>query len=1003
MNKELKKYISVFLLFSFLFSLISPYSSYAIFDGVREGTYWDGDWQSGHCNTGSISFDPFVSNDDITWQMSNPVCIGFMTGVGLTMMGAGKLTDILCEPNNINGKARYQAQKAGNQVPDIPALTPNVAYKLAYRAGFCAATASDIAFYSFPGGQGQQALAITDTAKCCGGYAIYAAAVGVAVGVLRSIHSYSDKAFKNVRVCGSAWNSWKSFDVNGDPASSGELYWRRGGYSGSYQHCLESVFIYGQDVCNLANSNGISYADIGVRNKLYREYIYGGKEYEDSKCKNPSTISANDFGYDSDYQRYYMKGAGVMSNYACYRFLIKNNDPEYREAYECCKERSQNTICLDSGNDSVFCESGKKCDIKLEKFGSGAEVIPVTYQISFAKTDNNFLCAETYSVCPYNHKLGGGTEVSQYIKDAYQRPTSRKSNYCQVMNHCAKVPILPYVKINTLTNAFISSSCKDMKGSSQNTYSYNAQITPLKKITNFSAPIAECFKETLQNMLLNKAGDSKCRNPDESPDSKGNCKSGYFYEKGNYLNTKSPFVKVQDALKFIIKMVLTLSIAFFGAMTLLGAGSLEKKKLLGYIMKIGLITYFALGTGWQDVLVEGVTSTSTYLGDIMMNIDDRGGRFSNKSDGCIFPKYNSKLESKDVAYYDNPQYPKGLEYLKIWDTLDCKLVRALGLGPDANVPNLVLMIVAGLFTGAFGLVFLFGAFLFAVMFFSLILKALHMFLMSTVTLVILIYVSPVVITLTLFEKTKGIFSSWLKQVIGMILQPVILFAYLGIFISIFEYSVIGEVEYKGNGREAPKQIVCNDETENTSVYCIFRVADIKTWGALAPIGIAIPMLTSMNSEKVYSILKAAILMFIFSAFMDKIYEIAKELVGGASLAPSSNSMDATSIMGKSYGGARAIQKRGARAGLKVANKVKRAAGSIAKNAGRLVKHGVRGAGRAESKNIANIEKGTNAVDSTSSSTQGADATTSKPVTPDDITTSGNTKNPDVTGKNESNV
>ncbi len=932
-------------------------NAYAVYEGARSKVSWNKG--SGMCNAGDFSFDALKSNVDVNWEVANPVCAAFIASSGLAMVVAGQVTEYMCVAQNFVGLSKAASEKAGNPIPDLPFLSPSVGYKLLYRSSvLCAGRIGEYGILQsatvgacIPPGTPicvsaitQAALASSDMSRCCIAYSSYAASVAASVAALAIIYATAKGAYEKGRVCGHNWNGWKKFDVNGDPVSEGEDgIWRSGPYEGSYQYCLESIFVYNDSAnsnpCGFDNVDGVPYNELSLRNKYYREYLYGGREYKDNSCSNPKSWSNEKkkemLGYGDDAadfpgassssgQRYYMKGPGAAGNYACHRFLVSSNpkfDVEASKAYDCCKERSQTTICIenapliDDNYEHKFCKFGSKCSVKA-----------ITFDIFYAKSKSDYLCAKTYSVCPYNHNLGGGSEYTKYEENADGQPTYRAENFCQVMKHCAKVPITPYVRMTNLKGAFISSACKDLRGDSQNVYSFESELLPTGNARGFSAPIAQCFKETVQNLLLNRAGDTKCRNPDEMPNHEGNCESGYFYAKGQDLVTKSPFADIQDKLRWIIKMALTLSIAFFGAMVLLGMQPIAKKQILGYIIKISLLMYFALGNAWQFGLIDGVLETSSTLGSIMMRIDD--DKPENMRDGCSFPRYNHKLLPSDPARYDNPKYPEGLEYLQIWDVLDCKLMRALGYGPDVSVPNLVISIFAGFLTGGLGILFVVATFFFAFFFLSLILRALHIFLLSTVAIVILIYVSPIVFTCILFQKTKSIFDNWLKQLIGLVLQPVILFAYLGIFISIFEYVIIGNVEYRGDGLKVPKEIVCSGEAKDKSIYCIFRIANFKTFSGLEPIGLSVPILTSMNKEKLNTIIKAGILMFIFSNFMDQVSTLAAKLVGGSKLKSSTPGMV---DMGKeAFEKANGVRKRGTRLAKKAIKSTARTGFNIGK-------------------------------------------------------------------------
>ena len=92
--------------------------------------------------------------------------------------------------------------------------------------------------------------------------------------------------------------------------------------------------------------------------------------------------------------------------------------------------------------------------------------------------------------------------------------------------------------------------------------------------------------------------------------------------------------------------------------------------------------------------------------------------------------------------------------------------------------------------------------------------------------------------------------------LGFILQPMILFAYLGILIAIFDNIVIGSATFTTTakitrdgasvtdiyGQASEKNISCNSAAENDSIYCIFKIADIKTYTGFEVLGIGLPIL-----------------------------------------------------------------------------------------------------------------------------------------------------------------
>lgn len=970
LRKILTKFLHYFLCFVFFaFAILTPTNSYAVYDGPRSTGF-----SGGSCDTGTLDFNPFMWNKDAEWVMSNPICIAFMAGVGAVKITASLYTKYQCVATNVVGNPKAAAELAADSDIDIPTLSPGDVKKQFWKSALCATRTAELAALTTAAtaacvppltgtppcvtAQGLVPNAATDVTRCCAANAGYAITILSAVAALAAIYAPAVLSYKYNRVCGHDWLVWDKVDESGVRDSVNGI-WKRGRYSGSYQKCLEDLFIRDNNSCNLGSSVR------NITNRYYREFIYGGKEYEDKSsgsCSNPKYDGTDakkmeHLGYTSSHQRYYMTGPNAAPVFACHRFLSVASDLDSKAAYDCCVARSQNTICiensiLEQAVDKIVSGVGTATDAITDaagdatskiagtfggsfnsdrsdtnvreilnndtfssrnfnhtfcKMGTRCDVAGIIYETYASRHESNFICARTYSVCPYNHLLGGGTE----IKEMETVDPTLVKNFCQFMNHCSKLPIAPYVNTSTFEGAYISSACKDMKGDSQNNYGYTAELVPVNT-RGFSAPILQCFKETMENVFLFKAGFTECKDPDEIVRD-DRCASGqYRFKKGEDLNkydntyTKSFFLKIQDNLQAAIKMALTFSIMAFGMLVLLGLSPITKKQLLGYIVKVALIMFFAVGDGWQYGFVKGVLGTSGLMADIMFKLDEN--KPENSLDGCQFPKYNYTNHND----YVNPSYPPGKEYLRPWDVLDCKIARALGFGPEVSVPNLAMMILAGLFgMGSLGLIFIVGTFLFAFFLIALTIRAIHIFLLSITAVIILLYLSPLTITLSLFTRTKSIFDAWWKQILGFSLQPMILFAYMAILITFFDKIAIGDITFSGDGHNAPKSMHCTGEAANTSLYCIFKIKNIQTNNALSVIGIGVPVLLDMNKDKIQTIIKSTLLLFIFMKFMDEISNFAKELVGGAAL--SSDSISAKKMATKAYSAMRSVQGRGSNA------------------------------------------------------------------------------------------
>ncbi len=583
-------------------------------------------------------------------------------------------------------------------------------------------------------------------------------------------------------------------------------------------------------------------ADLGVTN--YNQWYYNGVEVEDNPnsgeaCLDPT--GSNTKPYPK--QKYYLRGTQA-GNYNCSKYdinLSTNNIPldkinDYKKAFSCCRNRSQNFVCIKyntdasvgslSVNKGVFCKSGdNNCVIK-----------GITFSVAPLQTgDSRMLCAQTYSLCPYNFTIGGGTKYCDYFQDgrrtngvytyisaddiskatAETNPTNdcnskseirnadctfnakagQCKNYCQYLTHCTVVGSSTYQYTSGLGSPYFSRACYNFVGDSRNLSSFNSGEI-MGSQGHFSAPIAQCVKETLENVFYNRAGHSQCATTDEYPLADGTCASGNYirngsfaYKKGNSVKTISFFSGLQNALQSTVKVVLTLAIMLYGLKILVAHNMSEIKKsdITMFCIKIGLVMYFATGDAWQTMFFDGVYNSSMVFSKIVFHIESTMPDI--KKDGCQF-------DARSLG--PAKAYPAGKDYLSIWDTLDCKIARYLGFGPTASFANIASLIFAGLFTGPVGIYFAMGLMFFGFFFVAMTIRALHIFLSSAMSIIIMVYISPIIIPTVMFPKTAGIFKNWLTNLISFCLQPMILFAYIAIFITVFDNTMIGSATFRGS-------------------------------------------------------------------------------------------------------------------------------------------------------------------------------------------------------------
>lgn len=819
-------------------------------------------------------------------------------------------------------------------------------------------------------------------------------------------HEVAQEAFESTAVCGGgldeSWVRWNSKSMlKDDPIKKKEVEDTIYGQNGWIHKCNNG------DVPSCDNLNA------GLQKKEYRELYYGGVERQDNgpgACPDVTRLPSSDDKYnasvfDGKYptQRYYLRGTEA-GNYACDRFNYRKNMVdtltgealsearmnEYEYAFNCCINRSRTTICLEKQYDQngstvkehAFCVAGGECQI-----GPGRNIKNTTFRADYMD-NQQLICARSYDLCPYNFNVGGGTLTCDYFKDgvtnqdgvlvpitmddiqnkscgtkseirnqdcSFNEKAGKCKNYCQYLNHCVVAGGSTNPYISGLSSPYFSQACIDFVGDSKNQYAYGeaarGDISATGVQKHFSAPIVQCVKETLENIFYNQAGHSKCGNVNEYPDRNGHCFSAtYQYQKGKPVESQSFLYSIQDKLKDAIKIVLTISITMQGFKMLLTGTPFKHSEIIMYVIKIGLVLFFATGTAWQQFFFNGIYNVSSTFSTMVTNVST--SEVESKRDGCQFGKITLGSGGSAVIV---GQYPVGKEYLAIFDTLDCKIARYLGFGPGVTLAASAQLILPSFFSpsaGAIGVFFAVFTMVFGILMIIVAIRALHIFLTSAFAIILLVYVSPITITFVLFSKTKDMFDKWLRQLIGYSLQPVFLFAYIGIFITVFETLVSGSATYAGAAPQ--KQLVCDkaclyqDGTTSSSaadiedcdlengdkiinpmsdsIACIMNLGQshFSSTPVLQSFGVSITIIknffTDEGREKLLTVLKGLLVVYILVGFIDDIPGLSSAIMGGQTLP--TVKLDPAKITGKVLGGVNAVTSRAYKGGAKFGGKLK---------------------------------------------------------------------------------
>ncbi len=126
-------------------------------------------------------------------------------------------------------------------------------------------------------------------------------------------------------------------------------------------------------------------------------------------------------------------------------------------------------------------------------------------------------------------------------------------------------------------------------------------------------------------------------------------------------------------------------------------------------------------------------------------------------------------------------------FLPMWVRLDCLVNMIIGIDAANDLGNGLLAFFFGSFvSGSIGtLVGIIGLY-FTVNILLGILKAVHIYLMASMSIVFLLILGGMFIPLVFFKNTFEYFRKWITMITSMILQPVLLFAFLTIVLAAFD-------------------------------------------------------------------------------------------------------------------------------------------------------------------------------------------------------------------------
>lgn len=217
----------------------------------------------------------------------------------------------------------------------------------------------------------------------------------------------------------------------------------------------------------------------------------------------------------------------------------------------------------------------------------------------------------------------------------------------------------------------------------------------------------------------------------------------------------------------------------------------------------------------------------------------------------------------------------------VWETVDCIIANFIGWnvtngtgGKWEGVP-LLFGYLPHFFTHGLGGIMFGGLLIMTVLaLFMALAKVAFIYLLAMMTLILLFTISPLIFPMMLFQATKGFWEGWWKTVVSIVLQPVLMFAFVSLILALF-----GELVFGGGGiLDTYKQVEPNYQSMgaykqgvHTSIFEAFNLIkdQAKNQGFQMEKSVFLTMLSSL------------IIAYLLLSFANFVEDVGFELAGQA--------------------------------------------------------------------------------------------------------------------------
>lgn len=310
---------------------------------------------------------------------------------------------------------------------------------------------------------------------------------------------------------------------------------------------------------------------------------------------------------------------------------------------------------------------------------------------------------------------------------------------------------------------------------------------------------------------------------------------------------KTFMVKVQENLKNIVLGILLLYVTLIGYKMLINPRPPSKDQLVIFPLKFAIVLMVATTNLWGSPsdggwgIYEMLTSVTQELPDIFMQT-------RNSTDPvkmCFYEYDGSNILSQRVLNISESSRPIRMS---VWDYLDCVLITYLNFNSCNFTIGGILsfwFVACALFSGGTGFIFSIVMLMYSALMLSVLLRFVHITILTLFIITVLIVLSPIMVCFLLFDMTKDITINWFKMLIGYMLYPGFLFAFLALMLSTLDSAFYGikptdiekvcppESKHCSMNQNILGQI-CGPLKERKSIYCALLYLQLSEAQKAAP-------------------------------------------------------------------------------------------------------------------------------------------------------------------------